>query len=315
MRTIGLLLVAAVLAPAVGCSWIKSQIRDDADQGRGRGPIPPCPSAEYLVEYWNLRADRLQSIEYNQVHIKVSGKDVPSPVGVNLDGQLAAAQGRNFRMTGSGRAIAIKMDLGSNPDQFWMYLQAPGDKPVYVFASHTDFETGRAKMPGGIPFDPDWVMQALGMMTLAPPGGPAAPAYTAAANTRDRTYTLAWPARTPAGQPVRKEIVFDADPATGTRPQVKRHVVKDAKGKVLASAEVKSAHTLRLNDDPKKAVQYPTQLVLRWEEPKFEMDLTLETPREPAAVNQLTQDQAARYFTRRDYPNVSAIDLAGGTFR
>ena len=96
---------------------------------------------------------------------------------------------------------------------------------MYVFASHTDFETGKAKLPGGIPFEPDWVMQALGMTTL-----PAERTSTRVKiDEQDRTYTLSWPAITPAGVSVRKEIVFDGDAATGNQPQVKKHVIRDAK--------------------------------------------------------------------------------------
>jgi hypothetical protein len=331
MRTIARLLILAVLAPVVvGCSWLKSQLNTDQDRQapRGTGPLEPR-SADKFVRYWNMRAARLQSVQYNQVHLRVSGKDVPVPV--NLDGNLAAAQPRDFRMTGRGRALAITMDLGSNANEFWMYLQVPGEKPTYVYASHADFEAGRAKLPGGVPFDPDWVMQALGMVTLPENANydqvsagsgpvkkfdPVPPAVMSVPrNERDRTYTLAWEVR-PAGRPpVRKEIVFDADPALGERPQVKRHLVKDLKGKVLASAEVKAARTIQLNSDPDQAVQYPTHLVLKWEEQKFEMDLTLEGGRDRAQVNHLTPADAGRLFTRRDYPNVGAVDLAGGAFR
>src|SRR5439155_20547163 len=138
-------------------------------------------------------------------------------------------QGHNFRMTGSGRALPIKLDLGSNPDQFWLYLQAPGDQPRYVYASHADFQSGKARMPGGIPFEPDWVLQAFGLVPLSETNqydqmpqtagrratGDVQPAAVNSVprNEKERTYTLAWPARTPTGQAVRKEVVFDADPA------------------------------------------------------------------------------------------------------
>src|SRR5437667_8844309 len=102
MRTIALLLTAAVLAPVVGgCSWFKNQV--NGDQVKKGGPIEPCPP-EQLVHYWNVRAERLQSLQYGQVRARVSGKDV-SGLSVNLEGSLVAAQGHNFRMTGSGRAL------------------------------------------------------------------------------------------------------------------------------------------------------------------------------------------------------------------
>src|SRR5207237_6664367 len=117
----------------------------------------------------------------------------------------------------------------SNPEQFWIYVNDPTAKqPLYVFCSHTDFETGRAKVPGGIPFEPDWVMQALGMTTFPPTHQ-----YKVEPNDRDRTYTLSWSATTPNGLQVRKEIVFDGDTATESRSQVKRHVIRDMRNRVV----------------------------------------------------------------------------------
>ena len=72
-----------------------------------------------------------------------------------------------------------------------------------------------------------------------------------------RTYTLSWPATTPNGVPIRKEIVFSADDADSSRdqPQVKRHVIRDVSGNVICSAEVKKAHTVPVggNDTRERA--------------------------------------------------------------
>lgn len=309
MRTFRLLLVAVVLAPAVGCSWIEKWKTDNNTGPRPSGKLPDV-NPNQLVTYLNDRSSRLQSLQYDNVRIRVFEKGIPMPGG--LDGNLACSQPRNFRMVGDGRAASAKFDLGSNSDHFWVFVQAPTEKPMYVFASHTDFEAGRAKLPGGIPFDSDWVMQALGM-TLLPP----AAAYNVAINDRERTYTLSWPATTPSGLQVNKEIVFDGDTATSNRPQVKRHVMRDAKTKkILCSAEIKSAHTHQVGSDPKTgyplAVQYPTSMILKWEEQRFEMDLTLER----AHVNRtVSPEEANRMFTRPVVPNVQAVDLAKYEFK
>ena len=304
MRTFRLALAAALLSPAVGCNWMK-EWREGMNRPTVTGKIPDV-TPDQLVTYLNDRASRLQVIEYGDTRVRVSGKGIPVPA--TLDGNLAAAQPRNFRMVGSGRVAAAKVDMGSNPDQFWVYVAAPGDAPLYVFASHSDFESGKAKMPGGIPFEPDWVMQALGMTVLPP-----ATQYGVTANDKERTYTLGWAATAPGGLQVRKEIVFDVDPATGTRPQVKKHLIRDGRSnKVLASAEVKAAQTVRVGSDPRSglplAVQYPTHLILRWEEQRFEMDLTLDK----AQVNAGVGDDGPRraLFTRPDIRGATPIDLA-----
>ena len=182
---------------------------------------------------------------------------------------------------------------------------------MFVFASHSDFEAGKAKIPGGIPFEPDWVMQALGMSVLPPNNQ-----YAVKTDDRQRTYTLSWPTTLPNGTSVVKEMVFDGDAATGTRPQVKKHLVRDTRGKLICSAEIKRAATVQLpQTDPRTnlplAVQHPTLMVLRWEEQKFEMELELKTGK----VNDvLTDEQTRRLFTRPTIPGANPINLAGGEF-
>ena len=312
MRLLRLVVVAAVLTPAIGCNWLNElKNHNGGDQARrGGGKLEPV-APEKLVDFLNDRASRLQTLQFGEVRTRVSGKGIP--VAVNLDGNLACAQPRYFRMTGSGRALAVKVDLGSNPDQFWLYLQAPGDKPVYLFASHADFESGKAKLPESAPpFEPDWVLQSLGMIVF-PPGLP----YTVAVNEKERTYTLSWPVSTPTGLAVKKEVVFDGDGATGTRAQVRKHVMREAKtNKVICTAEILSAKTVQMGAEPRSgkplAVQYPTHLILKWDQPEFKMDLTLEQ----AQVNHtLAPEEVERLFTRKDYPNATAIDLARYEFR
>lgn len=310
MRLLRLIAVAALaLPPAAGCGWMKEGLGDKGPpRPKPTGTLPNYPP-DRLVGYLNERAQRFQSVSYADVRLRCSQRGMPLP---QLEGDLACAQPRNFRMVGQGRAVAAKVDLGSNPDQFWMYLQIPTEKPVYVFASHADFEAGRARLPGDMPFEPDWVMQALGMTVLSP-----ATKYSVKNNDKDWTYTLSWITRTPAGLEVRKEVVFDGEGAVSPRPQVKRHAIRDAKSdKLICSAEIKSVQSLPITNDPTLArpiaIQYPTRVVLRWEEQKFDMDMSLEGAR----VNQpVAPEVAQRLFTKPTIANVSPIDLAQYTFK
>lgn len=299
MTRFRLLVLVAVFAPLGGCKWL-----DDLKGGgggrppKGTGELPPV-EAERLVNFVNMRAARMQSLTAD-VRITASERGMRLPA--TLTGRLAAQQPKNFRLR--AKALAAETDLGSNPEQFWVYFDAP-PRPLYVYASHSDFAAGKAQLPGGIPFEPDWVMQALGMMPL--PAQPPKGEYSAPPpDQKARTYTLRWPAVTPNGVAVVKEVVFDGDPATGNRPQVKRHLVRDTKGNVICSAEIKSAKTVDLNNDPQQAVQYPTRVALKWEQQKFEMDLDLSD----AKVNALTPGDAGAMFRRPTIASVPAIDLA-----
>lgn len=322
MRSVRLLLLAAA-CPAVGCTWMREH--GWTDRPRAGGPIEPKAAAA-LVGHLNGGANVLRSVEYD-ASARASGKGLPFPV--TLHGSLAATQPRSFRMVAKGN-IGGKVDLGSNDQQFWVYMEVPNQPLYYRYASHADFEAGRAPLPGGVPFDPDWVMQALGMITFDPnlpyaqepytaaraggrPADPGDPPMTAPIDYKERTYTLRWRVEAPARRPVVKEVVFAADPSIGTRPRVQKHLMKDAgTGKVIASAEVKAVGAVA-NPAGGPDVAYPTRVLLKWPEQEFEMDLDLKA----AQVNQLGPEQVAarQLFDRPDrlYRTAEPINLANYT--
>src|SRR5262245_11329224 len=125
MRLLRLGLIAVVLAPAVGCNWMR-EVGGGDTRGRGTGPIEPV-AAERLVGYLNDRAGRLQSVEYANARVRVSEKGVPVPA--TLTGPMACVQPRNFRLR-CGGAMGGDVDLGSNPDIFWVYAKVPSEKPM-----------------------------------------------------------------------------------------------------------------------------------------------------------------------------------------
>lgn len=315
MKSLRLLVVVAAFGSLTGCESLKKIMNRDPEP-KAAGPLPPV-QPDQLVTYLNERSARLQSLYYGDVRVTARGQGVLVPV--TLTGRLAASQPRNFRMSVTGK-LAGKVDLGSNPDQFWVYFDGAGPRPMYVYASHADFENGKARLPGDLPFEPDWVMQALGMTTFPPPDTqqglpPGTPTthYTALPpDQKNRTYTLSWPSTTPNGASIVKEVVFDGDPATGTKPQVKMHLIRDTKGKVICSAEIKRAETVQLPQTDSRtglplAIQHPTLVVLKWEEQKVEMELELKNAR----VNEpFSPDDARHYFNKPTNLGVAPIDLA-----
>ena len=322
MRTLHLIVLFAAIAMAAGCESLRSWL---TDANRPRGAVESV-SAEKLVKYLNNHAAALQSIEYESVQVRVYAKGWPSPI---VEGSLACAQPRYFRMNVGKMSATV--DVGSNQEQFWAYTKIPTQEPDFVYASHIDYETGRAKLPGNLPFDTDWVMQAFGMATFPMPGPEGAPVRTTAQrptsvaasppptdrisvtiNQKDRTYTLVWPTTAPGGTRVLKEVVFDADPVTGTRPQVRKHVVRDATTmKVIATAEIKAVQSVSVTNPITKAataIQYPTRAVLKWEELNFETDMWLDR----AHINQPLVTDSRKLFTRPVIRGAQPFNLAGG---
>src|SRR4051794_30634915 len=132
MRAFRWPVVAVVLALAVGCSWIDKWKTENNTGPKPGGKLPDV-NPNQLVGFVNERAANLKSLRYDDVRVRCFEKGMPMPM---LDGHLACSQPRNFRMDGSGRAVNATVDLGSNANEFWVFVQVPTEKPVYVFASH-----------------------------------------------------------------------------------------------------------------------------------------------------------------------------------
>jgi hypothetical protein len=118
--------------------------------------------------------------------------------------------------------------------------------------------------------------------------------------------------------PIRKEIVFATDDADSSRdqPQVKQHIIKDARGKVICTADIKRAKTVPAGGtDPRTGhpfvVQYPTHIVLRWVDQRFEMDMELGGGQ---ANPPLSPEQVRSHFSRPTNLGVAAINLAEARF-
>jgi hypothetical protein len=300
-------IVAAVLL-GVGCSLFEKQ----KDTPRPSTPIQSNLTADQLVTYLNDRASLMQWVTAD-VQV-VAHKGI---VSYTLRGDLFANQPRNFRLICEG-GVGGKVDLGSNAGQFWAYVHVPASDPLFVYAMYKDFESGQAKMPGGMPFEPEWVMQALGMHKYPT----NLPYVTPRLNPSDRTFTLAWPTTTPDGIAIKKEVVFDADQAKQGQPQVKKHLIRDNKDRVICSAEVKAVQTVAVaspnprspQPDPRDQgvyIQCPTKVVLKWEAQSVQLDLNLSK----VQVNQpLGDEQARRIFTRPDNVGTQPLNLAEHRF-
>src|SRR5262245_56383225 len=119
MTRFRLLFVALALAPLAGCETFKGWM--DRDRPREHGTLPPV-EAQKLVDFVNVRAAQTQTLTAD-VRITASKGGVPIPA--TLTGPLTASQPRNFRLRASGK-LAGDVDLGSNPEQFWVYMGGTG---------------------------------------------------------------------------------------------------------------------------------------------------------------------------------------------
>lgn len=313
MRRVILLLLAASAVFPVGCNWLKSSggVKKEKE-------LPPVNAGQRqpaeFVGYLNRQAGYLNTVRYDDLDLRVSvpGQWIP---GLG-NGLLVCGKPGHFRMQAKGPVGGTQLDVGSNPNEMWMYVK-PSD-PQFLFCSHSDFGKVQDQLP--VKFEPAWVLQALGMTTYDPNRE-----YTVETDPARRAYYLRYLDTTATGEKVLKVTEFAADEAKGTDPQVRRHLVltADAK-KVIAIATIKKRADQKVGADSVTGapalVQVPTEVALEWPQQNVKMDLTLGrikvneqmTPadfdnlfRRPSSINSAQPVNLADYVTPRQGGGVS----------
>jgi hypothetical protein len=238
------------------------------------------PTTANLVESINQNARQIQSIQCTDVDIDCKMGNQP----FGMQAKMACQKNRNFRLiaTAVGNSQA---DLGSNDQEFW-YWVAKGD-PYLVYCSYSDLSRG-LRLP--FPFQPEWVMQALGMAEHDPNGN-----YTL--KTSGSTLELVQQTVSLQGQPVQHVTVFDY--GRDSRVRVRAHRLTDQQGREICSAYINDARVIG-------GAIVPTRVALVWPSERLELRMKLNNP----VVNQLDPNSAGRLFTRPTIAGVQSLDLA-----
>jgi hypothetical protein len=291
MRILTLSLIFSALLLS-GCEWMNRN-RDPGTGIRPKDQVYGPPTSEKLVGYLNSQADRLSVIQSEDVDLTayVQGKRMPRLVTF-----MVCEKPRSFRLMGDSVGTTW-VDIGSNNDRFWFWVK-DGESPLY-HCSYTDYEKG-AKLP--LPFQPEWVVQALGMAKYDP-------AKNYKVETKGSTYELIEDT-TVQGLPVQKVTVFNArNPADASQPQVIAHIVRDPRsGKTICQATIRRVRqaTYRTQSG-EQVISYPSDVMLEWPAEQLSMNIKVGK----ATVNQrLTNEEERRFFTLPSWPGIKTVDLA-----
>lgn len=282
MRIRGPLFCLAVALLSSGCAdskWSFLRSRDTVAVSK------ETPRADQLVSYLNANAQRLETLQCQDLDIDVRFK--LQSYGVR--GWMMCQQPRNFRMQADFLG-KTGVDIGSNDREFW-YWMAKNEPPYLVHCDYQDLARG-VQLP--FPFQPEWVMEALGMAQRDPSGD-----YKVTA-TRD-TFQLVQQTRNSQGQPVRKITVFGRDPS---RVQVRDHILQDSKGKDICSAHIVETQYV----ESARAV-VPKKVVLSWPEQHLQLTMKLGDMTVNRAID---RNWAAELFTRPALKGVQSYDLVRG---
>jgi len=245
-------------------------IRPRPERPDAKAPSVPTvdngmPTSEQLTRYLNSQAAMLQSIESRDLSI-----DIRAPgANVGLDGgSLLCQKPRYFRLIGK-KFGSQEVLVGSNEERFWFFVKRDPSDALF-HCSYTDFEKGAIDLP--FPFEPEWVLEALGMGTVDPNG-------TFRVEDGKNTYVLIEDT-TLRGRKIRKETVFYKGTARGDQPQVKTRTMFDEKNRIICTATIKSVTRIPVDRGPNaksSVVVCPQSIKLEW--PAQETELILELGR------------------------------------
>lgn len=233
-----------------GCAtWGKPYSRYARCQLRPNMPLPE------LVEYLNQNINRLGSWRATRARIAMRG---PGGVPLSISASLAIEAPRNFRLLASS-LTGREVDLGSNPDQFWFWNRRD-EQNKFVFTCRHD-QLARAQQRFPIPFQPDWIMEALGVIPLNPGE------FVLESGTKPHRARLIAQRVSPQGQPVTK--VVEVDTCHGL---VLEHALFDATGRLIARATL-SGHY----QDSASGVVLPGRVDLEWPTEQLSLAIHLGT--------------------------------------
>ena len=267
-----------------GCSnesW--GFLRKAPDPGVASGPTP---TATALVDYLNKNSLRINSMSCLDVDLDI--QQGLQPIG-GLTGKMACEQPRDFRMNASLMGNA-EFELGSNNREFWYWI-AKNKPPYQFYCSYDDLRTKNIQLP--FPFQPEWVMETLGMAKYDPNGQYRVEQKGDKIELIQDTTSL-------QGQPVRKVVVFNRERVSkGNGGQIRAYLLRDMQGKEVCSAEILDVQ--RVGD-----VVVPFKVVLSWPAEKTKLTMKFNKP----TVNQVSPEMAQSLFVRKPLKDSQPYDLA-----
>jgi hypothetical protein len=258
---------------------------------RARCVLPPQPSQQDLVRHLNANIARVNSWRCTSAKITSRERGLTP---MSLHAVVTVEGNRNFRLTANNPIGGREVDLGSNSERFWFW--SPRSETKHVYTARHD-QLGQAQEYFPFPFQPDWLMEVLGVIpfdetevTLEPPEPGA------------RVATLVAHRISPQGEPVRKLTIVDS-----CHGLVLEHWLLDQRGRLIAKAMLRDHWP-----DAATGVVLPRQIDLDWPQARLGLAITLG----PLEINPARiPPQTWTMPVIPDYPPLDLAELAASVRR
>ena len=270
---IALALLLSVLPGCIGLGNLR--FRNPNDQLTTVRPrFSDDPQLEEVVDHLNRNVEKLSSWRAHSIQIRANN--------IPLHGTLAVEKGGHLRLQ-VNTVVGHEVDLGSNDDVFWIWAKRM--EPSYVYCRHDQIDSARQSL--GVPFEPDWLMQALGVSPIDPTG------LTMQIDATNHRARLVQPVVTAHGHTMQKVMLVDL-----VNGVIVEHSVHDGRGQKLAQA--------RLGDfrvDRKSGAVLARHVNLDW--PQNQMSLVMNL----GHVDVNPSSIPSQIWAMPEMPGVKMVDL------
>jgi hypothetical protein len=248
---------------------------------RSTAPLSPVafagpPTLDDILFTVNANSSRIHQLSTEQATLSTPFAQT------SLRATLAIERPRKLRLR--GRFLSPELDLGSNDDLFWFWARSDPERSLY-YAYHQQFtQQANATL---LPVGPDWMIEAIGLVTLEPSGlheGPS-PRPDGTLEVRSRIERN--------GVPYTRVLAID--PKYGW---IVEHQVLDAAGQLLAVSRCAN-HSFYA--DAGASLPHRVQIDLPPARLTFRLDVSKYT------VNQLPGDELVK---EPHYPGYRLVNLA-----
>lgn len=262
-----------LLGFVTGCAHLPFQRHAGGIPKNAPCVLPKNPTVVQVVDHVNANVEKVHG--WRSDGIKIRANNAP----ITLQGTLIVERDQRLRLEVRS-PMGKEVDFGSNDEVFWIWSKragGPGHEPApLLFAAHEDLDLARQQLP--MPFEPPWLMEALGVAPLSSEGMQMETTPGVA------TIKLVSQHQLSDGRSVRKVVSVDS-----CHGRVLEHSIYDLNGQPLVRT-VMGDHRI----DRQTGALLPRYLKLDW--PQAEMSLAMEfgmvevnPTTVPAAVWQMPQ--------------------------
>jgi len=191
MKTASIFIPALLMGLCLtGCASVQTLFK--------RRDVPPPqltaqPTLEQITSTVNRNSQTIRNFTTESASIYLPGVMIP------LHSRLAFERPKRLRIQGSVSSLGSQeFDFGSNDDLFWLWTRK-GEKEMW-YCRHDQYPISPVR--SAIPIDPDWLLEALGIVEFKPTDQHFGPTRLA-----DGNWEIVSHCNTPSGQYIKRTVI------------------------------------------------------------------------------------------------------------